>query len=302
MADEFGFHQRFSSPRHHEGNSLAERAIQTVLEKINSVCHDVANEVDWELEQPHVQLAVNSSFHNSTLFSPYELLLGTTPNQPRELSQRMDDGNERMLLRMKQMFDNRVEAIMNQTLANSSREKHFEKSHKPQQFEVDQLVLARTSETRKSKLQALYFGPFKVLFRFDDNYEVENISGRGEIVKRHTNDLVPFKQRVNNSSGELVKTKHLEKGDKVMVVVRRGRYEGAQIFHGPYIILSKEGDIFKVQAEGKKKILMRPEEDLLPITYEPNQTAGQQQGLITIPDRTCQEEGEDRSSADSSSL
>lgn len=141
LASEFGFNHRFSSPKH---NSLAERAIQTVLQKINSVCHDVANELDWEMELSHVQLAVNSSYHNATGFSAYELLFGIEPRNPSELAQQVTEQEKLMYSRIKSMFDKRNRAMFNQLMANESRERYFNASHKPQNFEIGQKVLVRT--------------------------------------------------------------------------------------------------------------------------------------------------------------
>lgn len=136
LAQEMNFSHRFASPRHHEGNSLAERAIQTVLQKINSVCHDVANELDWEVELPHVQLAVNSSFHSSTRFWPYELMFGIEPRNPSELAEQLTELEQLMYTRIKAMFDKRGQAIFNQVTANDIRERYFNATHRPQVFKL----------------------------------------------------------------------------------------------------------------------------------------------------------------------
>lgn len=76
LMNRYNINIRKSTPHHHEGNSIAERAIQSLKQKIINLTHDPSNSLDWEKVLPDAVLSVNTSYHDSTGISPFELLFG----------------------------------------------------------------------------------------------------------------------------------------------------------------------------------------------------------------------------------
>lgn len=110
----------------------------------------------------------------------------------------------------------------------------------------------------------MFFGPFEILSKLDDNYECQNLSGRREIIKRHTNDLTLFKERENDASGETIAEPGIKINDWVLFKVRRGRANAAILFHGPFIVREIVDGICKIEsAEQKGKFLTKPIDELI---------------------------------------
>lgn len=67
-----------ATPHHSQGNSLAERALQSLQEKIASLTTDQALN-GWDRALPMAVLALNKSVHNSVGYPPFVLMFGRRP-------------------------------------------------------------------------------------------------------------------------------------------------------------------------------------------------------------------------------
>lgn len=76
MSKLYGYEHQFSTPLHSEGNSIAERAIQTIQEKINLIQQEMeAPEDNWDEILPVITLSINLSWHTDDFkFHPYTLV------------------------------------------------------------------------------------------------------------------------------------------------------------------------------------------------------------------------------------
>lgn len=72
----YAIEHRRSTPHHHEGNAIVERAIQTLQEKIALITHDPVASVNWEDELPAEVWSLNTTVHSATEYTPFKLLFG----------------------------------------------------------------------------------------------------------------------------------------------------------------------------------------------------------------------------------
>lgn len=79
------FEHKLSTARHHRGNSVSERAIQSVEQRLLTLTHDAAFSINWDEELNNVMMSINTSYHATTGFTPYKILFGFEADQPSEL-------------------------------------------------------------------------------------------------------------------------------------------------------------------------------------------------------------------------
>lgn len=154
--------QMFSTPGHSEGNAIVERAIAVIQEKlsITGISRDMQNH--WDIILPSVILAINTSYHKSTGYTPFELQFGrkapalrlagvTNRTSPHDLY------NQLVRHQLEQM---QIHAVNNQGDAHAAHRDSFEKTHQMRSFEVDDLVLSRLKARKgQAKIGNRYDGP-----------------------------------------------------------------------------------------------------------------------------------------------
>lgn len=77
MCSKIGIEKSRTTPYHPQGNGLVERANRSIIGMLRKT---LEKEHDWENSIKFVTYAYNTSRHSSTLFSPYELMFGRTPD------------------------------------------------------------------------------------------------------------------------------------------------------------------------------------------------------------------------------
>lgn len=170
ISKSFGFKHINSTPLHSEGNSIAERAIQSVQEKINLMLQENKDtEENWDLILPSVALTINTTCHRSTGFTPHDIYARWLANQTN---------------------DSRAIATTNQLSAQVNSKQYFDQRHVPKQFAVDDLVWVKT-RARTSKLSNRFERTYKVESRANDIYKLVNIQ-TNKILERHINQLKAF--------------------------------------------------------------------------------------------------------------
>lgn len=190
----YSIKHRKSTPHHHEGNAIVERCIQTLQEKLSLITHDVTQSIDWEKALPKAVLGINTCINATTGYSPFELMFGRrniarTP-QMELFESTHDEYDELRKLREIEMHGN---AINNIRHSMQLAKLPFERKHRQAAFEVGDLVLTKVMG-RKTKLQNRYDGPYKVIGRKEDIYEIENLDAQlsKNKLQRHIADLKPF--------------------------------------------------------------------------------------------------------------
>lgn len=187
-----GIEHRFSAPMHSRGNAVAERAIQSLQERLSLILSQTnMSEECWDVILPVAVLSLNTATCKTTGFSPFELTYGRKhqisgsaeiipPNHAdtyaRLLSLQMD--NMRVAA-CEQMFDQQ----------DISR-KYFNNNHRHVDFDVGALVLIKT-KSRSSKLANKYVGPYTVLSKSNDIYQLKDTES-GSTLTRHVSNLKKF--------------------------------------------------------------------------------------------------------------
>lgn len=192
LAEHYKFNHRFATARHHEGNGMVERVIQTIQHKMMAICHDPAHSVDWESELPDTILSINTSYHNAIGYTPYEMLFGLKHNQNSDIIQQPTEHDKFIEIRNQAVEKIRADAISNQSMSQLQSKTYFDIKHRKKDYEIGDLVLIEVGEGRRSKLQCLHFGPFQIIKRERDIYTLKNLSGKQESITRHVNNLIPY--------------------------------------------------------------------------------------------------------------
>lgn len=144
---------KFSTPHHHQGNAMVERVIQSLPEKLSLITHDPVSSMDWEEALPHAILSLNTSYHKSMGYSPFELLFGRRLNFRSELIiDEYSNLDGYVELRNWGVGDARNNAIALQYDSRIANKNYYDRRHRELTFEIGDLVLAQVVD-RRSKLQ-----------------------------------------------------------------------------------------------------------------------------------------------------
>lgn len=182
--------QRVSTPGHSQSNAVAERAIQTIQDRLASTISSTETENDWDDILPIVVLSINTSFHSTTRYSPYESMFGRnySPNftniekktTPRDLYAQVTK---------KYLESISKHAIQNITNAQNSQIERYEKNRPKISFEIGDRVISRNVGKRDdTKLGKKYIGPFQVENKKKDIYELKHLDS-GKKYQRHVSSL-----------------------------------------------------------------------------------------------------------------
>ena len=193
----FNVKHQFSTADHSRGNALVERAIQTLQEKLRMAMDSNTSENNWDVILPMVVYSMNTTIHTSTGYTPFELIFGRTQTIDKYIDRQNVTVHDlySQLLKAK-LSKARAEAIDNVAIHQSQSRPGFEQSHRPLEFNLDDQVLVKEAGKRKSKLQAKYRGPYKILHKDRDIYELEEISTNKK-VSRHVSALKRYLDRCN---------------------------------------------------------------------------------------------------------
>jgi hypothetical protein len=201
----YGIKQLSSTPGHSQGNSITERCIGTLQDRLASATGDTSNKEEWDVVLPAVVFAINTSVHTTTRYTPYELMFG------REAPLRLEGVNEESDPRdiyakmLKQHLDDiRRNARNNTATAQIESEPRFEASRKPVEFDIGDQVLSRNAGRRDdSKTGPKYQGPFEVTGKKDDVYDLKLVSNNKRY-KRHVASLKKYHERDKSFSTNLL--------------------------------------------------------------------------------------------------
>jgi transposase InsO family protein len=179
-----------TTPYHSRGNAIVERVIQTLQGKLGLISSDSLSRANWDLVLPIAVLNINTSFHKSIGYSPYEMVFGYQPTISSEFADNIRPTDLYAQLLKRQLEDIHSNAITSQIKAVDLSRPHFERRHRPREFEIGDLVLVRIGG-RKPKLANNYSGPFRVLERERDIYKIQSLDER-TVLTRHTSSLKPY--------------------------------------------------------------------------------------------------------------
>lgn len=164
-----------SSGGHAQTDGQSERTIETLTQIIR--CY-IQENPDWPSYLPSVEMAYNSTVHDSTGHTPYEIVYGEkmiTPSNtiPNELDIKSDRGLERIKKR-KLIWDD----VRNKLELNREKMKKYDKNVL-ETYEIGDLVLLDRRGYWPGgpyqKTKDIYLGPFKVVKKVNQNAYVLDI-------------------------------------------------------------------------------------------------------------------------------
>lgn len=248
---------------HHPQSNPVERMHSVLKRILRALCYE--HKCDWEACIPPAMFALRSAPHESTGFSPAELVYGRSLRTPLRMLRESWEGFDEdpnvvayvldLLQRLGKTKD-LVESHMK--AAQVLSKEYYDKLAKRRTFEVgSQVMLLRPS--KKNKLEVHWEGPAKVISKLSDtNYEVK--LGRRSNKIYHSNLMKPYVQRqaiVNlllNASEEegadtLTSRDLTERGSEVML---------EQLNLEPRLSEAQKEDLRRIVSEFKQVFSDRP--------------------------------------------
>lgn len=201
VCEAFGIELEHSTPHHHTGNALIERAIQTLKDKI-AMAVSTNTETEWDDQVGMMCLAINATKHSTSNYTPYETVYGRKlrlPGEPREMNEGTDLYTESIQAQLELIRRNVSESL---NIRAEASKKYYDAKHKETKYEIDDEVLVYFDpkvDTKCNKFSARYRGPYKVVqVRANDIYKLELIDKKKTIMV-HVSRMKPFIRQANET-------------------------------------------------------------------------------------------------------
>lgn len=184
----------FTSPYHPMSNGRVERIHRTVASMLSHYVNK--NQTDWDEYLPYVGMAINSQLHESTGYSPFEIVFGRKMSTPLESDLSISDNTE--------IYNDHVEHLRSklrdmqhisrtkQGSARQSQKKQYDKRTKIRRYEAGQYVYLHTPQIgrhRVKKLAKLWTGPHQIISVLSELNVKLRIRNRESVV--HVNRIKP---------------------------------------------------------------------------------------------------------------
>ncbi len=166
------------------------------------------NHRNWDQWIHEFRFAINSSWHESTNYTPAEIALGRKLKGPLKLFQYRSpdpDQSEYEAIERQQSLLERVKE--NVTRAQSRQQRYYNRKRRQETFQEGELVwvqahpLSRAGDAFTAKLAPKWRGPAKVLKQLNNvNYRVEMSTEPKQVETYHVENLKRFYGQVRPSS------------------------------------------------------------------------------------------------------
>ncbi|XP_064467644.1 uncharacterized protein LOC135378518 [Ornithodoros turicata] len=185
-----------SSLYHPQSNSV-EKWHSVLKRVLRALTHEY--KTDWESGLPGAMFALRSVPHETTGFSPAELVYGREIRSPMRLIRENWEGKESnntvveyVLELLQRLQDTREIAEANTRESQERAKTYYDRNARPRLYkEGDKVLVLRP--TRANKLQVHWDGPFTVLRKLSDTtYMVEFRGRKKEVRTYHTNLMKPY--------------------------------------------------------------------------------------------------------------
>lgn len=196
-----------STAYHHEGNPMAERAIQTMKDKLAMALVD-KDQDDWDEAVPLVTISINTTVSKTTKFTPYEVFFGRKgrlPYDPIAIRDPVDvyvDG-----------LTNRIAAIKasareNTLVANSASKTIYDSHHKDKGFHLNQIVkvyFPPKASDGTTKFSARFKFPYRIISCLPNNiYKLkladETYKGHKQTITAHVSRIYTYNLDQNHTA------------------------------------------------------------------------------------------------------
>lgn len=160
-----------------QGNGLDERFNQTLQSMIVKMIKDKKD--SWESYIDSCVYAYNTAVHESSLYTPFELMFGRKAILPIDIDMDSQDPNslisqynedsdsQAIESMMSKRIENLKAAKENITKAQKKQKKYYDKKHaKPDAFDIGDKVLVKDFHKKKKaggKLRTRFIGPYEIL-------------------------------------------------------------------------------------------------------------------------------------------
>ena len=218
--------QVFSARYHPQSNGAVERANRTVKTMLRKVVQD--NEEEWDRFLPMVIFAYNETPHESTSFSPFELIFGANPRGPLDILRReiiTQDSKDKtayeIVTNTREEIAYAIKKARDNLEQSSERQRVIRNKHRfLRQLEVGDKVLVYLPKGNNNEQS--WQGPFTVEERVsnvDYKVEVKGISKTFHIdlLRKYYIDLVMANIAVESGSENItLHTPELERSNDVL--------------------------------------------------------------------------------------
>ncbi|GFU02235.1 retrovirus-related Pol polyprotein from transposon 412 [Trichonephila clavipes] len=202
--NKFGIKVTRSSVSHPQSNAV-ERVHRTIKRVIKVLC--VESGEDWEGVLPLALFSLRTVAHESTGFSPTELVMGKNLRTPQTLvyEEWMEEGNtSQSVVEYILQLNNRLKrcqdiAITRMKECQLKRKTWYDRDAVERKFVEGDLVMVLAT-SKQNKLEVNWIGPGKVLSRISDTNYVIDLPGRRDRARArsiiyHVNLLKPYHRR-----------------------------------------------------------------------------------------------------------
>jgi len=181
MLKAVGIDHRVTAAYKPSTNGAAEKANQVIIQALRKSTYE--NPYDWPKWIPFVLLAYRTKVHETTKYTPFELMFGRKVNKFEEWSSEAnDDEVEQINNRAKQIKhlvkQTQVLALTNIKKAQETQKRDQNNANKTvcEILPKGSKVYIKNENKVKKKLDPRYSGPFRVLeYTKENNYIVENL-------------------------------------------------------------------------------------------------------------------------------
>ena len=214
-----GVKQCKCSPYHPMSNGLVERENATLKHMLQTLVQD--HQKIWDKYLPYLMFACREAVHESTGFSPFELVFGRQVRGPlhiiKEIWESPNNNSalpDNVIMYMQRLQNQLHDTIKlaNENLAKSQLSKKiwYDRKARAREYTVGQQVLVLIP-MKTSKLSAAWEGPGRIVRKISDvNYVVELPGHRKSVRMYHVNMLKPYMSRepmvnmviINDTSNE----------------------------------------------------------------------------------------------------
>ncbi|GFW85333.1 retrovirus-related Pol polyprotein from transposon 17.6 [Trichonephila clavipes] len=198
--NKFGIKVTRSSVSHPQSNAV-ERVHRTIKRVIKALC--VESGEDWEGVLPLALFSLRTVAHESTGFSPTELVMGKNLRTPQTLvyEEWMEEGStSQSVVEYILQLNNRLKrcqdiAITRMKECQLKRKTWYDRDVVELKFVEGDLVMVLVT-SKQNKLEVNWIGPGKVLSRISDtNYVIDLPGRRDRSTIYHVNLLKPYHRR-----------------------------------------------------------------------------------------------------------
>ncbi|GFW36214.1 retrovirus-related Pol polyprotein from transposon 412 [Trichonephila clavipes] len=198
--NKFGIKVTRSSVSHPQSNAV-ERVHRTIKRVIKALC--VESGEDWEGVLPLALFSLRTVAHESTGFSPTELVMGKNLRTPQTLvyEEWMEEGNtSQSVVEYIFQLNNRLKRCQDITITRMKecqvkRKTWYDRDAVERKFVEGDLAMVLVT-SKQNKLKVNWIGPGKVLSRISDtNYVIDLLGRRDRSTIYHVNLLKPYHRR-----------------------------------------------------------------------------------------------------------